>query len=321
MNDILKNKILNYLKELGVIDESNFGTVVKFDREEYPEIFLAVSGYVNKNRNFDKAIQRFIDDWDNSYSFGEYDRLCDSLVEELGIEDDDFDEVNDFLLDVVSTYPTSKQIKDCLSQLDVYLYLVLDSGDYNTEFVCNGDIIQSVYDNEIKELDKDTLNRSSLNWLLGQHGVNLIDLQKSYIRSLNYGFPVSNSITDDISWELSNMCGYRICKLFFKIKMSVEDYCNLKKLQLNTLEFFDDNDKLSGKYLLLPCGTEFGFGDEDLGWASIFEASTKKELKIPIEMVHNLIINRADWYKINNTEEIGLYEIGEIENFSKLEEN
>ena len=316
MNDILKNKILNYLKELGVIDESNFGTVVKFDRAEYPEIFLSVLGYINKNRNFDKAIQRFIDGWDNSYSFKEYDRLFDSLVEELGIEDDEEGEVYDFLLDVVSTYPTTKQIKDCLNQLDVYLYLVLDSGDYNTEFTSNRDVIESIYNNEIDELDEDTLNRSSLLWLLKNHGFTLKDLQKSFSGEL----PVSNSITDDISWELSNMCGYRICKLFFKIKMSVEEYCNLKKLQLNTSEFFEENNKLSGKYLLLPCDTNFGFGDEDLGWASIFEASIKKELKIPIEMVHNLIINRVDWYKINNMEKIGLYEIGEIKNFSKLEE-
>lgn len=194
---------------------------------------------------------------------------------------------------------------------------MLDSGDYNAEFVCNGEVIESIYNNEIDELDEDTLNRSSLLWLLKNHGVTLKDLQKSF----NGELPFSNSIADNISFELKNMYCYKICKLFFKIKMSIEDYCNLKKLQLNTLEFYEDNNKLSNKYLLLPCGTDFGFGDEDLGWSSIFEAKTKKELKIPIEMVHNLMINRVDGYEIKNMEKIGLYKIKEIENFSKLEVN
>ena len=84
--------------------------------------------------------------------------------------------------------------------------------------------------------------------------------------------------------------------------------------------FFEDVEQLLGNCLVLPKGTFFGFGDNEQGWSSITEASIKKDIKVPVEAVNDLIIERIEWYEVINSYNIGLSKINEedVPNYSEL---
>ena len=317
MNKIIKNQILKYLKKNYYIDDSGYGSIVDFNQDDYPYICKKVLSYLKKGKTLEDCIQCCIEDWDDSCEVGTLHEIKNDIINEL-LDDEDFnldssfeEELLIFLFDRISTIPFYEDVYEAIKGLDLYIHISLDSGDYNCEFTPNGDIIKCIYDREFEEIDGDDINSSSLVWLLDQHGVRLKDVDDAYSKIVyqNNFKRDKNSLAQDIAWEINNTMLYRMTKLFYKIKMNIEDFVKLKSFWYGSEEFFEDNKQLSGNYLLLPKGTRFGFGDDELGWSSISEASIKKDVKVPVEMVNDLFIERIEWKQIMNVFELGLSEI------------
>lgn len=319
MDIILQEKILKYLRKNYYIDESGYGSLLDFESDDYPYICKKVLSYIKRGKTLEDCIQCYIEDWDDSCQVGTLYEIKNDIITEL-LDDEDFgldnsfeEELLVFLFDRISTIPSYEDIYEVIRGLDLYIHLFLDSGDHNCEFTPNGDIIKCIYDREFEEIDGEDINKSSLVWLLDQHGVRLKDVDDAYSKIVyqdNFKRD-KNSLAQDIAWEINNTMLYRTTKLFYKIKMNIDDYVKLKSFWYGSEEFFEDNTQLSGNYLMLPKGTKFGFGDDELGWSSISEASTKKEVKVPVEMVNDLFLEKIEWKQIMNVFELGLSEIGD----------
>lgn len=321
---MLQEKILEYLRKNYYIDDSGYGSLIYFEPDEYPYICKKVLSYIKrgKGRTLEECINCYIEDWDDSLQVDLIHELKRDIIDLFELSLDEEDEVFDLLWERISTCPSYEDVYEVIKGLDLYIYLSLDTGDANCEYTPNGDIIKCIYDREFEKIDTDDINRSSLVWLLNQHGVRLIDVDRAYHRfhDLSDFRKDTDSLAQDVAWEIDNTLFFRVSKLFFKIKMNIEDFIGLKNLYYKTGDFFEDNESFSGNYLVLPKGTFFGFGDDEEGWSSIFEASIKKAIKVPIEMVYHLIINKIEWYEVNNLDEMGLSEINDedVLDYSKL---
>ena len=320
---MLQEKILEYLRKNYYIDDSGYGSLIYFEPDEYPYICKKVLSYIKrgKGRTLEDCIDCYIDDWEDCSQIDLIYELKRDIIDQFELSSDEEDDVLNLLWERISIYPSYKDVYEAIKGLDLYIYLSLDTGDANCEYTPNGDIVKCIHDREFDEIDEDDINRSSLVWLLNQHEVKLIDVDKAYeelSQSLVDFKKDPGSLVQDIAWEIDNTQFFRISKLFFKIKLSVDDYVKLKGICTDI--FFEDIEQLSGNCLVLPKGTFFGFGDNEEGWSSITEASIKRDIEVPVEAVNNLIIERIDWYEVNNPYNLGLPEIDDedVSNYSKL---
>ncbi len=198
--------------------------------------------------------------------------LKDENVAEL-VENPDADEIRELIRDqFYIRYPEKHFLKE-----DVLIDLVIDTGDLNYDFTSN--IIGGHYDAS----DDSIPEESSLLWLARQQGYKKSELKKALADRGNSQSPLLKSI-----YRETLNCGSHMNALAFLVKMTLEEYFNLrdaidKERERNKSYYL--SERTGRGYLLLSKDTTCGLYDSWNGSGSVLEIKLEKDVRLPFRCI------------------------------------
>ena len=244
--------------------------------------------------NPEQAFWEKLDEW---YSDAEWDykhELTEKVKRSLDSDSENFpdgldDEQESFVEDTVRERVSYDYPADHFLDQDMYVNIMLDTGDCNYDFVLNSSVYPCWYGGDKHILDP----KAAIVWLAKQQGYTKTQLQNA-LKDGDMADP--KGFLQSMRVELANLPSH-MSTLTFLVKMTFRQLLELNEaIQWRERQGgrkYDPKEYPNCGYIVLDKRTMCGLYDPWSGGGSVLEVQLEKDVRIPIKYIWQAIPDEA----------------------------
>lgn len=299
---ITKEILFENIKE--ILDKKYWLQKAKNGENEYykTEIYTDYNDYLEdrtikeifKQDNPREYFYEKMDEWYRDTEWQYQDDLSQEIkdgLEEI-YEDTDLSEMYEYIEDYVRENVCFVYPYDHFLNQDVYVDIIVDTGDGNYDFTCN-----ELFGCNYREAGYD--KNSSLVWLMRNQGYKVPEIKK-FINNKEYG---DSKFLKSIYNECINTTTCMNALTFF-VKMTIgecmdfnERMNELNKADVGNMQYYPKTRKYKD-YIILKNGTPCGLYDAWNGAGSVLEIELEQDVKLPIKYIDSALPDGCRGYSI-----------------------
>lgn len=223
----------------------------------------------------------------------EQDHIMDEVKKKIAEESDDslVSDFDDIIEDLVRDNMYVAYPEDHFLDQDVYINVMMDTGDGNYDYVLN-----SVYPHYDGDYDTPPEDKASLVWLAQTQGYNK-DALWAALREGDMANP--NGFLESVRVEVANMSSH-MNTVTFLVRMPLRKAMELNRLiKLQTAKYDATQNSDCGT-LVLDKSVECGLYDPWNGGGSCLEIQLEKDAEVPIKYIRSALPDGGDGHSIEN---------------------